>query len=131
MADTVKILYNSIKEKFNFELKDEQVNIISALLENRDVTALLPTGYGKSMCYIIPPLLKDQQVIITNESFELPHVSVVVSPLISLMKYQQQQLHSWGIKSCISSGKQINVKDIARADVSIIFVTPEALIRNQ
>ncbi|WAR31107.1 RECQ-like protein [Mya arenaria] len=117
MADTVRMLYNSVKEKFKFELKDEQVNIISALLGNRDVTALLPTGYGKS--------------IHSKESFELPHVSVVVSPLISLMKDQQQQLHSWGIKSAISSDEQINVKDIASADVSVIFVTPEALIRNQ
>jgi hypothetical protein len=57
--ETLKSLY-----KFEYDLKDEQHTIISAILDGKDVSAILPTGYGKSVCYILPPLILDKVIII-------------------------------------------------------------------
>ena len=57
------------------ELKPKQIEVMNALLLGNDVIGLLPTGYGKSLCYILPPLIKKKTMII-------------VSPLISLMEDQ-------------------------------------------
>lgn len=54
--------YESIKHKFGFDLKKEQLQIIEAVTSGKDVTAILPTGYGKSVGYILPPLIKDCEV---------------------------------------------------------------------
>ena len=62
MEATVVDHFNSIKDKFNFDLKKEQVEIIAQLILGRDVTALLPTGFGKSMCFILPPIMKNMIV---------------------------------------------------------------------
>ncbi len=60
-------------------LKDKQIEIILLYIDGRDAIGLLPTGYGKSMCYILPPL-------ITNK------VIFIISPLISLMENQKEKL---------------------------------------
>jgi hypothetical protein len=61
------------------ELKDKQINVINELLLGNDVIGLLPTGYGKSMCYLIPPLVTKKAILI-------------ISPLISLMDDQKEKL---------------------------------------
>ena len=61
------------------KLKDKQEELITHFLENKDVVGLLPTGYGKSLCYMLPPL-------ITNK------VIFIISPLISLMEDQKEKL---------------------------------------
>ena len=73
-------------------LKPKQKRVLKHLINNnRDVFALLPTGYGKSLCYTIPYLTSGKNVI-------------VISPLISLMKDQQDNLTRRGIKSvCFNS----------------------------
>ena len=63
----------------NIELKDKQIEVINELLSGNDVIGLLPTGYGKSMCYIIPPLITKKTIF-------------VISPLISLMEDQKDNL---------------------------------------
>ena len=62
-------------------LKEKQVEVINQLLLGNDVIGLLPTGYGKSMCYLIPPLVTKKAIII-------------ISPLISLMQDQETLLAS-------------------------------------
>ena len=64
-------------------LKPKQTRIIQRLLENRDVIGILPTGYGKSMTYIMMQLITNKTVI-------------VISPLISLMKDQHRKLDEYG-----------------------------------
>jgi len=53
--------FDDVKSRFhmNFELKKHQEEIISLILNDKNVFAVLPTGYGKSLCYILPPLLLD------------------------------------------------------------------------
>ena len=48
------------------ELKDKQINVINELLLGNDVVGLLPTGYGKSMCYLIPPLVTKKAILIIS-----------------------------------------------------------------
>ena len=57
------------------DLKDKQIKVINELLLGNDVIGLLPTGYGKSMCYILPPLVTKKIIFI-------------ISPFISLMDEQ-------------------------------------------
>ena len=63
-----------------------QEPLVNALLSNRDVLGVMPTGAGKSVCYQLPALL-------------LPGLTVVVSPLISLMKDQVAALNQAGVPS--------------------------------
>jgi len=51
-----------ISKRFNFDLKQEQLDIIQALCKGRDVNAVLPTGFGKSICFVVPPLIADLRV---------------------------------------------------------------------
>lgn len=49
---------------FNFNLKKEQINIIHAILSNRNAIGILPTGFGKSMCHVLPPLILDEVILL-------------------------------------------------------------------
>ena len=66
----------------DFRLNQEQ--IISSLIDGRDVLALMPTGGGKSICYQIPAIARDG-------------VGVIVSPLIALMQDQVDAHNRWGV----------------------------------
>ena len=71
-----------LKEYYGYDaLKDSQYEIIESCLNKNDTIGLLPTSYGKSICYQLPYLITKQNVI-------------VVSPLISLMQDQKQDLES-------------------------------------
>ena len=102
-------------------LKDLQFEIINNIMEGNDVVSLLPTSYGKSICYQMPYLITKKNVI-------------VVSPLISLMEDQTRELNNKNINSiCLNSTNKQKAKDIGdiyRGDAKIIYTTPEYLINN-
>jgi RecQ family ATP-dependent DNA helicase len=103
----------------NIELKDKQIDVINELLSGNDVIGLLPTGYGKSMCYIIPPLITKKTIF-------------VISPLISLMEDQKDNLFKKNIivatLHCNNKNKQEEIFKIIDGDVKIVYMSPEYLI---
>ena len=97
-----------------------QEELIDAVLSGRDVLGIMPTGGGKSMCYQIPGLL-------------LPGLTVVISPLISLMRDQVQALTAAGIpaaylNSTLGVAEAKNVYwNLYRGNIKILYVAPERL----
>lgn len=97
-----------------------QAEIIDSILQGCDTLALMPTGGGKSVCYQVPALMLDG-------------LCLVVSPLISLMKDQVQQLRSRGIKAaCLVSGttsieQEIIYNNCIHGKIKLLYVSPERL----
>ncbi|MDR1894915.1 MAG: RecQ family ATP-dependent DNA helicase, partial [Spirochaetales bacterium] len=119
MADKRDIL----KKYFGFScFRRGQEEVIDAILAGRDVLAVMPTGAGKSLCYQIPALL-------------LEGLTLVISPLISLMQDQVKALQEAGIPSAflnssLSSGEYgKTMSGILRGDYRILYVAPERLKR--
>lgn len=111
-----------LKEVFGYdEFRPLQEEIIDRTLEGQDSFVLMPTGGGKSMCFQIPALCFDG-------------ITIVVSPLISLMKDQVQALKSNGIKadffnSSISPQEETEVIDKAmKGEIQLLYLSPEKLI---
>ena len=118
MADKQEILnrffgYNAFR--------DGQAPLIDALAEGRDVFGIMPTGGGKSLCYQIPAML-------------LEGVTLVVSPLISLMKDQVMALKDCGIPAAFINSsltrEQINLvyRNMTLGHYKIIYIAPERLL---
>ncbi|EFJ41406.1 hypothetical protein VOLCADRAFT_68317 [Volvox carteri f. nagariensis] len=103
-----------------------QEAIINATLDGRDVFVLMPTGGGKSLCYQLPALMSDSGV------------TVVVSPLVSLIQDQIHHLREAGIGTAHLGGSQewseaAGVMESIRSgasDVRLLFVTPEKVARS-
>ena len=102
-------------------LRDGQQEVIDSVLAGRDTLAIMPTGSGKSLCYQLPAAL-------------LPGATLVISPLISLMKDQLEKLHALGItavqlnSSLTRADEDAALASIARGGKIIIFCTPERLV---
>lgn len=116
--DTTK---NILNKYWGFEsFRPTQENIIKDVLEGRDVFALLPTGGGKSLCYQLPGVIKEG-------------ISIVISPLISLMQDQVKQLNDKGIKAtCLYSGMSYREIDNTLDNVrfghyKFLYVSPERI----
>ncbi|MCI8668652.1 MAG: DNA helicase RecQ [Lachnospiraceae bacterium] len=110
-----------LKKYFGYEtFREGQEMLIGSILEGRDVLGIMPTGSGKSLCYQIPALM-------------LSGITLVISPLISLMKDQVRALNEAGIHAAyINSSlteKQISMalSNASRGQYKIIYVAPERL----
>jgi ATP-dependent DNA helicase RecQ len=123
MTETVPIssLHRTLRRRFGFRsLREGQEEVIRAVLAGRDVLAIMPTGAGKSLCYQLP-------------GAQLPGTTVIVSPLISLMKDQVDKLNELGIdavqvNSTLSAGEESEVlEQIQKEQREFVFVTPERL----
>lgn len=114
--------YGTLKKYFGYDgFRPGQEELIDALLAGRDVLGIMPTGAGKSICYQLPALL-------------LPGITVVISPLISLMKDQVRALNEAGvhaayINSSLSENQIRRAMEYACAGrYKIIYVAPERLL---
>lgn len=115
-------LHHILKETFGYDnFRFEQYNIINSILDGKDTLAIMPTGGGKSLCYQIPALY-------------LEGVTLVISPLISLMHDQVMNLKEYGVEAVFLNSSQ-NYGDAQKAkakilngSVKIIYVSPEGIL---
>ncbi len=112
-----------LRSVFGFaSFRDGQAEIIEAILAGRDVLAVMPTGSGKSLCYQLPALLCDG-------------LTIVVSPLIALMRNQVAQLRGYGIaEAALNSANEFYenrdiAEQIARGELRLAYIAPERLAR--
>ncbi len=110
-----------LKKYWGFsEFKGSQERIINAVLENKDVLSLLPTGGGKSLCFQIPALAKDG-------------ICIVVSPLIALIQNQVENLKVNGIKAIALTGgipfDEVNslLDNCLYGNYKFLYLSPERL----
>lgn len=101
--------------------KDGQREIIEAILDGENVFAIFPTGHGKSLCYQLPALM-------------LPGTTVVVSPLISLMKDQVDTLKARDVKSVSLINSTLSWEDylyeinrLKQGKTKLLYISPERL----
>lgn len=113
--------YEVLKQYFGYdEFRDEQNVLIDSILEGRDTLGIMPTGAGKSLCYQIPALL-------------MGGITIVVSPLISLMKDQVEALNQAGVHAAyLNSSLTVNqyytaLRYAKEGRYPIIYVAPERL----
>ena len=117
-----QLLLSTLKQSFGFPaFRPLQEEIIQDALNGRDVFALLPTGGGKSLCFQLPALI-------------MPGLTVVVSPLISLMKDQVDALHAGGIaatflNSAIPQGEgRKRLHGLHNGEYRLLYLAPERLM---
>lgn len=110
-----------LKEVFGYDdFKPLQETIITRVVEGLPTLALLPTGGGKSLCYQIPSLIR-------------PGLTLVVSPLIALMKDQVDQLEALGVpvvclnSSMAASDYQTGLDRIRKGQARLLYLAPESL----
>jgi ATP-dependent DNA helicase RecQ len=108
-----------LRARFGFpDFRPGQERAVTSVLEKRDTLVVLPTGGGKSICYQVPAMV-------------LPGLTVVVSPLISLMKDQVDALTARGIpatfvNSTLSSGEvSERMSRVMRGEIKLLYLAPE------
>lgn len=120
--ETPENILNNVFGYKNF--RPLQRNVIQNVLDGRDTIAVMPTGGGKSLCYQIPALILDG-------------LTVVISPLISLMQDQVSQLKSLGIpavflNSTLDANEYFEIcNEIRRGKIKLLYLSPESLNTNR
>ena len=109
----------SLQKHFGFEdFREGQREVIGSILEGKDAVVVMPTGSGKSLCYQLPAMILDG-------------VTLVVSPLIALMKDQVDALRARGlpatfINSSISDSEQhARIEGLRRREHKLVYIAPE------
>jgi ATP-dependent DNA helicase RecQ len=121
-------IYNVLKTFFGFNsFKGNQESIISNLLDGKDTFVIMPTGGGKSLCYQLPAIM-------------LEGTSIIISPLIALMKNQVDSIRAFSSKrgiahvlnSSLSKMELEEVKeDLMNGTTKLLYVAPESLVKEE
>lgn len=118
---TNQILHAKLKENFGFEkFRPNQEEIINCILSGHDTLAIMPTGGGKSICFQLPALI-------------FQGITIVISPLIALMKDQVDSLKANGIDACyINSSqteeeRQFYLERLKSNAIKLVYIAPESL----
>ena len=113
--------YAVLRKYFGFgTFREGQQELVDAVLSGRDALGIMPTGAGKSVCFQVPAIMKEG-------------VTLVISPLISLMKDQVTSLNQCGISSaCINTSLTVQERKVImmralKGEYKIIYVAPERL----
>jgi ATP-dependent DNA helicase RecQ len=111
-----------LKEVFGYDtFRSQQQEIIEHALANQDGLAIMPTGGGKSICFQIPALVK-------------PNLTIVISPLISLMKDQVDSLRSNGVQTAFynsslpDEAKSMIFQKAKNNEIKLLYMSPEAFV---
>ena len=115
------MIEQTLKQVFGFDsLRYGQKQVIDNVLEGNSTAAIFPTGSGKSLCYQLPAL-------------ELPHLTLVISPLLALMKDQLAFLHSKGINAAAIESSQDRqttqqvMQAVRNGETKILMISVERL----
>ena len=118
-------MYTTLKQYFGYDtFRPLQKEVIERVMAKEDCLVLMPTGGGKSLCFQLPALLQTG-------------ITIVVSPLISLMKDQVDALLGYGISAALLNssltGDEINdvIEKAKNGKIKILYVTPERLALTQ
>ncbi|HEV8592207.1 MAG TPA: RecQ family ATP-dependent DNA helicase, partial [Pyrinomonadaceae bacterium] len=113
-----------LKHRFGFDsFRMNQEPAIDAVLRGKDCVVLMPTGGGKSLCYQIPALMMEG-------------LTVVISPLIALMKDQVDALRANGVEAAFlnstqTPAEQVNVfRNVRNGQLKLLYVAPERLLQS-
>ncbi|USD31942.1 MULTISPECIES: RecQ family ATP-dependent DNA helicase [Vibrio] len=116
-----EIIDSTLRSTFGFEqLRDGQYTVIDKVLSGRSCAAIFPTGSGKSLCYQLSALC-------------LPHLTLVISPLLALMKDQLEFLHNKGISAASLNSNQSReetqsiMTKVRNGEIKILMVSVERL----
>lgn len=123
-----KSLHDLLKNVFGFNhFKGNQKAIMKSILSGNNTFVLMPTGGGKSLCYQLPALMSEG-------------TTIVVSPLIALMKNQVDMIRSFGadsgiahvMNSSLSKAELMQVKeDLSNSKTKLLYVAPESLTKEE
>lgn len=112
-----------LRQVFGYDtFRPLQAEIVANVLAGRDTLAVMPTGGGKSLCYQLPALMLDG-------------LTVVVSPLISLMKDQVDQLRALGVEAALLNSAlsdeayRRNVSRVRSGEAKLLYLAPETLLK--
>lgn len=116
-----ELLHSTLKEYFGYEkFRPHQENIITSILNGNDNLVIMPTGGGKSVCFQLPALI-------------LEGVTLVISPLIALMKDQVDGLNANGIPSAFLNSSQTEeenqtiINKLKKGAIKLLYLAPESL----
>ena len=124
-CDQIHTIHTILRETFGFsQFRDNQEDIIQAILAGRDVFAVMPTGGGKSLCYQVPAIA-------------LKGTCIVISPLISLMKDQVDNARAQGIRAgfinstLMAEERQRLLAKVRAGELDLLYLAPERLAVSQ
>jgi ATP-dependent DNA helicase RecQ len=131
-ANRISEMQDFLLRHFGFsDFRGRQLDIVSAVLDGRDVVAILSTGSGKSLTYQFPALWNNRSLLSASSNSVGRKVTLVLSPLLSLMQDQVMSLARTSVRACFFNSNTLNraaaIVDIAAGCHDLVYTSPESL----